>query len=260
MKQFVLLIALCGAVASAQDSSSGEDASSRVEPRFLVDAPTAGVLKKGQYEVGMRLFANGGMLGQVQVGMTNRFMFGISWGGERFVGTGSVDFNPLPGVDVRYRALEETFGGPAVTVGFSNQGFGRYIEKIDTVKVERYTQKSKGFFVVASKNYQFMGNLGFHGGVNWSITEKKDKDKDINLFVGADKSINEELSVVGEYDFGWNDNKDWVGHGRGYLNLGAKLNFNGQLQLEFMVRDVLNNSKEQGKFSREFRVSFVDTF
>ncbi len=244
----------------AQDTVADDATSGAVEQRYLVDVPTAGVLKKGQYEVGMRLFANGGLLGQVQVGMTNRFMFGISYGGEKFVGTGSVDFNPLPGVDVRYRVIEETYAGPAVTLGFSNQGFGRYVKEADSIKIERYVQKSRGFFVSASKNYQFMGTLGFHGGISWAVTEKKDKDNQPTLFFGVDKSLNEELSVVGEYDVGLNDNEDIIGHGRGYLNLGAKLNFGGKLLIEFMLKDVLDNSKEQGKFSREFRVSFTDAF
>jgi len=260
------LIIVCAALmvsgnwVSAQETVSDDATSPKIEQRFLVDVPTAGVLKKGQYEVGMRLFANGGLLGQVQVGMTNRFMFGISYGGEKFVGTGSVDFNPLPGVEARYRVVEETYAGPAVTLGFSNQGFGRFVKAIDSTKIDRYVQKSRGFFVAASKNYQFMGNLGFHGGLSWNVTEKKDKDNQPTMFVGVDKSLNEELSVVGEYDFGWNDNKDLIGHGRGYMNLGAKLNFGGKILIEFMLKDVLDNSKEQGNFSREFRVSFVDVF
>lgn len=244
----------------AQETVADDSKNVSVEQRFLADIPTAGVLKKGQYEIGMRLFANGGLLGQVQVGMTNRFMFGISYGGEKFVGTGSVDFNPLPGVDVRYRVIEETYAGPAVTLGFSNQGFGRFIKNADSTKIERYVQKSRGLFVSASKNYQFMGTLGFHGGISWAVTEKKDKDNQPTIFFGVDKSLNEELSVVGEYDFGLNDNKDIIGHGRGYLNLGAKLNFGGKILIEFMLKDVLDNSKEQGKFSREFRVSLVDAF
>ena len=256
MKRVILIVALMfGSQLFGQDSSTKIS-----EQRQLVDMPTAGVLKRGQYEVGMRVYANGGILGNVNVGLTDRFMFGISYGGEKFVGSGSVDFNPLPGVDVRYRVIDETIVGPAVTIGFNSQGFGRYNKRLDSVRVNRYTQKSRGLFAAASKNFEFLGTMGFHGGVNWAITEKKDKDNQLDFFVGADKSLNQELSVVGEYDVAWNDNKKIIGHNRGYLNLGAKLNFNQRFLVEFLLKDVLNNSREIGKFSREFRFTFIETF
>jgi len=246
---------IVGAPLVAQDSNTHV-----FEQRQLVDMPTAGVLKRGQYEVGMRVYANGGILANVNVGLTDRFMFGISWGGEKFVGSGSVDFNPLPGVDVRYRVIDESIPMPAITVGFSSQGYGRYNKTLDSTRINRYTQKSRGLFVSASKNFEFLGTMGLHGGLNWAITEKKDKDNQPDFFVGADKSLNKQLSVVGEYDVALNDNKKIIGHHRGYLNVGAKLNFSDQFLVEFLLKDILDNSKEIGKFSREFRFTFVQSF
>ncbi|NUM79393.1 hypothetical protein HUU42_01205 [bacterium] len=262
MKTIMILLALALYPLTMQAQDTTQDETKPREQRMLVELPTAGVLSKGEYEVGMRLFANGGVLANIGVGMTNRFMFGISYGGENFVGSGSVDFNPLPGVEVRYRLIDESLAMPAITIGFNSQGYGRYIKRAadSTDRINRYTQKSRGLFAVASKNYSFMGNLGFHGGINWAATEKKDKDNQPTFFVGLDKSLNDELSVVGEYDFAINDNKDIIGHGRGYLNLGAKLSFSGKVMVEFMLKDVLNNSKELGKFSREIRLTFNDAF
>jgi hypothetical protein len=236
----------------------------KTEFRQLVNTPTAGVLGRGQYEVGMRMFANGGVLANINVGMTSRFMIGISFGGENFIGSGKVTFNPQPGVDVRYRIIEESMAAPAVTIGFDNQGFGPYLKRVkatDTTAttVNRYAQKARGLFAAASKNYAFMGNIGFHGGFNWDLTEKKDKDTQLNFFAGVDKSINEELSIVGEYDRALNDNRNIVGHKRGYLNIGAKLNFH-KVFVEFLMTDLLNNSKEIGRYSRELKLSFVNSF
>lgn len=256
----VLMIMFVSLTARAQDSADEETSNILNTQKQLVDVPTAGVLGKGQYEVGIRAFANGGLLANINVGITDRFMIGISYGGEQFIGTGEIKFNPLPGVDVRYRMIDESFAMPAITVGFNSQGYGRFIRKIDTVRVNRYSQKSPGFFAVASKNYEFLGTIGFHGGFNWAVTEKKDKDNDPNFFVGLDKSINEELSAVAEYTLAFNDNKKLVGYKRGYMNAGVRMNFDQKILIEFFVRDLLNNSKDYGRYSRELRLSFTHSF
>lgn len=252
------------AVVLSADGFSQDVAGSSAQLRQLVNVPTAGVLGRGQYEVGMRLFDRGGVLANIEVGVSDRFQFGISYGGENFIGSGNIDFNPLPGVDARYRLIDESIPGPAVAVGFNNQGFGRFLQKVpgDTSgsEVDRYVQKSLGLFIVASKNYAFMGTIGIHGGMNWAVTEKKDKDNQPAFFVGVDKSLNPELSLVSEYILALNDNRDLIGHGRGYLNVGTKFNFNNQIMIDFMMTDVLNNSKQIGKFAREFRLSLVNQF
>jgi hypothetical protein len=260
-----LLIRPASARSQEIETKGGSESTvTKIEQRHLIDVPTAGVMGRGQYEVGMRLFDNGGVLAHINVGITDRFMIGIAYGGERIVGSGEINFNPLPGVDVRYRMIDETEVGPAVTVGFSSQGYGPFVKNIrtatDTTEVDRYTHKSRGLFAAASKNYRFLGNLGLHGGISWAAHEKKDKDNQPTVFVGMDKSINNELSVVGEYDLALNDDKDLIGHGRGYLNVGAKLNFSNEVLFELMVRDLLNNSKDFGKFAREVRLSIVRAF
>lgn len=257
MKKIILVLSAISIYAS---NLLPQDSTVKLEMRQLVNTPSAGMLGRGQYEVGMRLFANGGVLANVNVGMTKNFMIGISFGGEKFIGSGKVNFNPEPGVDVRYRIIEESVVGPAVTIGFDNQGFGPFLKRApDSTKVNRYAQKARGLFAAASKNYAFMGNIGFHGGVNWDLTEKKDKDNQLNFFAGVDKSINQELSLVAEYDLALNDNRNLIGHKRGYLNIGAKLNFS-RVNVEFLVTDLFNNSKDIAKYSREIKLSFVNVF
>ena len=51
-----------------------------------------------------------------------------------------------------------------------------------------------------SRNYNLLGDLGFHGGVNYSF-ETDDGDKDPSFWVGFDKSIIQALTVCCEYDF-----------------------------------------------------------
>ena len=115
-------------------------------------------------------------------------------------------------------------------------------------------------FAVASKNYSFAGQLGIHGGINWSVTEKKDKDNQPAFFIGIDKSINKELSGVWEYNLALNDNREIIGHHRGYMNIGAKFNFNNRVVIDFIMTDILNNSKNVGNYSRELRLSLMNVF
>lgn len=98
---------------------------------------------------------------------------------------------------------------------------------------------------MASKNFLFLGNLGLHGGVNYSL-ETDDDDTDPNLFLGIDKTIGDVVFVHGEYDFGWNDNDNWTEQtlqqnidilNRGYLNstLGIHLSETLSVQVSFLI-------------------------
>ena len=106
----------------------------------------------------------------------------------------------------------------------------------------------------------FLGTLGLHGGVNYSL-ERKDGDKDLNIFVGLDKTINSELALVAEYDFAINDdNRHSFGSGNGYLNAGIKWIFAGRLELNFIVKNLLKNRDYSPQISREIKITYVEIF
>ncbi len=226
-----------------------------VEPLDLIDMPTAGTLMRGSFRAQLRAYANGGLIGGLEVGLTDRFMFGISYGGTNIIGRGSVDWNPQVGATVRYRLIEEDYNLPALVLGYNSQGYGDYIDS-----TERYLNKSSGIFAAVSKNYEFLGNFGIHGGINYSF-EHKDGDKDINFFVGADKSLNPELSLLAEYDFAINDNDgNAIGNGKGYLNAAIRWIFAGRLQIDFILKNILNNSNKFSLISREIKITYVEIF
>ena len=188
-----------------------------VEPVQLIDFPTAGTLMRGSFNAHLRAYAEGGILGGVDVGLTDRFMIGLAYGGTNVIGMGPVNGNPQVGAHIRYRLIEEDLLFPAITIGYNSQGYGAYVDSL-----RRYQNKSNGAFAVASKSFRFLGLLGLHGGINYSF-EKDDGDKDLNFFIGIDKSINPELTIVAEYDFAINDNSaNAIGTGSGYLNAGLK--------------------------------------
>jgi hypothetical protein len=226
-----------------------------LEPLSLVDMPTAGTLMRGSFSTQLKVYPQGGILGKIDVGISDRFMFGISYGGTNVIGVGSIDWNPQIGTNVRYRLFEEDWTLPAILIGFDSQGSGAYVDS-----TKRYLEKSRGLFAVASKNFTFLGTLGLHGGVNYSF-ERKDGDKDLNIFVGFDKAINPELALVAEYDFAINDDTHHAfGSGKGYLNAGVKWIFAGRLELNFIVKNLLKNRDYSPQISREIKITYVEIF
>lgn len=237
------------------------------QPPFLINIPTAGSLERGSYATELRMMPDGGVLAGVDIGLTSQFMLGVSYGGSHIIGEDSIQWNPQPGVQVKYRLFDETMKFPAVALGFNSQGYHQYIERQD-----RYTLKSSGFYVALSKNYQFLGNLGLHAGINYSL-EDGDGDNDPNIFAGIDKDINREISIMVEYDAALNDNEtdtenageitQELGRGRGYLNAALRWTFAEKFHIEFDVNNLLKNRQSGDTVplpSRELKIVYIEYF
>ena len=188
----------------------------------LIDLPTAGTLPKGTAAVSLRVYTAGGLLGGLYGGISDRLMMGISFGGSNILGTGRINWNPRPEVLCKFLLLSESIILPAVSFGFESQGYGPYDDDLD-----RYQVKSRGFYGV----------------------------------LGADKSINEYLMVMFEYDFADNDDLSLPGRGRdrGYLNLGARVTFGG-FGIEFDLRNLLDNRTGSVSPSRELKILYTEGF
>lgn len=218
----------------------------------LVDMPAAKTLYRGEIMTELRIYSMGGLLASLLVGITDRFDIGLSYGGENIIGTGKVDMNPQAGVHVRYHIFEEQFLSPAAVIGFHSQGFGGYDSNL-----KRYGIKSRGFYGVVSKNTSFLGGLGLHVGVNYSL-ETQDHDKDINFFLGCHKWINPELVLLGEYDTAINDNSNnALGSGKGYLNVAIRWTVYQQFFIEFGLKNILENRENDVGSSREVKLIYM---
>jgi len=252
---FRLLCVMLVSVPVLGQSNSGTAAS--IEPTMIIDRPTAGMLHRGNYYLYSNFFEHGGVLFGVSVGLLDRFNFGISYGGTNILGKQKPEMNPYPGVNIRLRILEESSATPAVAIGFDWQGRGPYDDNF-----KRYLVKSPGFYAVASQNYAVAGNLSLHGGVNIS-TERGDGDKDLDAFVGAEKSLGQEISILAEYDFGLNDNSaDAFGRdrGRGYLNIGFRWSWGKGLVLGVDMKDILKNQGDISLGNRTIQIEYVGSF
>lgn len=235
MKKYLLIMMILSTLSFAQ-GSAGQAA--KYEYRSLIDLPTAGVLEKGFVGISMDLMPLGTVVSKIEVGVFDNFSFGISYGGSNILGSGSIKWYNLPGVNARVRVMDETNQYPALTLGFDSQGKGEFLKSTN-----RYTLKSPGFFLAAAKNFEFWGFLSVHGVINYSL-ERDDDDKDLNLGLGVEKTIGERISVLMEYDFAVNDNNAIsFGDGSGYLNFGARWTIGQGFTLGLNLRDLLDNKK-----------------
>jgi|YelNatPaOPRAMG01_1025707.scaffolds.fasta_scaffold04266_5 hypothetical protein len=251
LSSFLLLLLIStSSLAGEVTGSAGTGA--QVEPRYLVDMPTAGILKNGMVAMGVQFYEMSGMLVSLEAGAFNRLTFGLSYGGTNIIGSGTPDWNRYPGVNIRFRVLDETEASPAIAVGFDSQGKDRYLTDLN-----RYTFKSPGFFASASKYFTMLGYLGLHGGVNYSL-ENGDGNKNINFYVGADKSFGRDISLLFEYNFGINDNQgDSSKKGLGFINAGVRWSIGGGFTLEFDYKNILNLKKTTDGSLRVVRLEYV---
>ncbi len=241
-------------IASLFAQNTAGDASN-IEPRYIIDTPTAGVLKRGAFSFESNFFQDGGVMFGIYAGALDKLTFGVSYGGVGIIGKNSANMQKLPGVMVKYRLIEETESMPAIAFGFDSQGKETYIDNL-----ERFTIKSRGIFVAGSKNYSMLGFLSFHGGVNWSM-EKKDGDKDMDVFTGIEKSIGSELSFLAEYDFAFNDNGPGsLGRKNGYLNAGLRWSLASGLTLGFDLKNIAKNQNNVTFANRTLKVEYIRTF
>lgn len=228
-------------------------AAQRAELTRLVDSPTAGLVEKGKFGFELRLFHDGGLMGRLSAGALKRLTISVSYGGERIIGDRQVDWYPRLEPDVRYRLIEESETWPALVVGYETQGYGAYAD-------ERYQVKSKGIFVSLSKNYlSGLGQFGLHGGV--SLTREDGDDEGPSGWLGADKEINEDLILVGEYDLALDDDgEESLGTGEGYLNAGLRWAPAPQLTIGFYLKNLLGSGPGDPRVSRELSVLYAEEF
>ncbi len=226
------------------------------QPTDLVTCPTAGILPRGSFLVDAGIYRNGGLLLGMSVGVSGNLMFGISYGGSQIIGNQKVDWYKQPFVRFKYRIFEEKMSTPAIVLGFNSEGYGNYIEELN-----RYEQKAKGLYCVMSKNFNILGNLGLHGGINYNPLEKEDGDKDPSVFIGIDKDINSDIALFAEYDAAINDNdNEELNFGKGFLNAGLRFSLIDHFHFEFLFNDILINNKHVEHVNRELRINFIEYF
>lgn len=236
-----------------------------IPARWLIDCPTAGTLPRAHWSIATRMFPGGGAIAHCDIGLSGRFMMGISYGGEQVFSNDDPDWNPNLEFSVKFRVVDEARAVPGITVGFSSQGYGAHNDAMD-----RFTFKSRGFYAVASRSFYFyQWTMGGHGGINYSLENDIDQEEDLNFFVGLDATFRYNLALMLEWDAALNDDRstlpdgtryEFGGKGRGYLNASVKWLFTERLEIELLLKDLFVNRRESDTFTRELRITYVDHF
>ncbi|MFH1686986.1 MAG: hypothetical protein ABIE70_05625 [bacterium] len=278
MKRIVLLLSIVTLLLSPIIMGQPSDLSAQsslydVPPRWLIDMPTAGTLPRAYFDVGCRIYPAGGTIMSTDIGLSNRLMLGIAFGGEGVLSSVEPNWNPRIEFNVKLRIIDEQEYFPAVTLGFASQGSGRWNRDW-----QRYAFKSPGMYAVVSRSFYFYNwTSGWHVGMNYTMENKVDEEKDINFFGGWDATFKYNLALQAEYDAAINDNRSTIpssladttstgqsnlfaGKGRGYLNLGLKWLFTENLELELLLKDLLVNRRDSDTFTREIRITYIDRF
>ena len=249
-------------------------------PLNLVSIPTAGTLPRGSFTLESLIINNGGIVPKLSIGFTDNFAVGVSYGIQNLIGDTTPSINKTtPEVQIKYRIFDESEKMPALVYGLDTQGRGEFHKqdsilsisgKSDSTRtLNRYDQKAWGMYIVFSKNWNLMGNLGMHAGISKSLLENDDGDKDLNVFFGFDKELNRSFSLLVEYDAALNDNlteddygsinKITFGRGRGYLNAGVRWAISSNLMLEVNFNDI-NQNTEAEYTNREIKVMYSESF
>lgn len=231
-------------------------------PTNLVTIPTAGALVRGTFSSEMRVQKDGGLTVGLAVGITDRFMFGLSYGASYLIGDFKAIAYPRPEVILKYRLIDESTSMPGMSIGLDTQGYGTYN---DADSLKRYSIKAYGAYLALSKNWRTpFGNAGAHLGLNYNFTEQMDGDDDISGFVGLDVEINPELSLLAEWNAALNQNgmssKTLALDRGGYLNAAIRWTFVQHLHIELDFNNLLFDKDKVGYFNRELKVIYIEYF
>jgi len=222
------------------------------ELNTLIEIPTAGILQQGEAEITAKIYKDNGLLIGTKVGLFPRFMFGVNYGAEEIVGNENPQWHDRVEFNAKLRLMDESNQFPAIAIGYDSQGHGNYRNK-------RYDIKSKGVYLTTSKNFFLFGNIGVHGGINYSL-ETEDKDDEPNLFIGFDKTIGDMVVLLAEYDSGWNDNEADLIKGRGFFNASLDLHFTEALIIKISFYDLLLNHPDTQGCDRSITLIYNMTF
>lgn len=234
------------------------------KPLHVIDAPTASMLRGGDFCAGVRISQEGGMVATLSAGISNRVMFGTSFGGTHIIGNEQqIIWNNMPGVHVIYRIFDESMRLPAFVIGFDSQGAGPYhsdknvkqplVNEAKNDSLDRYDFKSRGFYCVVSKGYSSLINAGLHAGVSYSLEKGGETKRSPTIFMATNAHVSRDLAVLVEYDFAIHDSK-W--YSKGILNMGLRWAFGSNIFFDFDLQNLLGSKNDGPDVRRVVTLSY----
>lgn len=213
---------------------------------YYVDQPYPLPPGHGVFNVDLRFGPDGGILCYFNVGIWDRFGLGLSYGASNLIGYGDPEFYEQPGVQIRALAIDEGAYYPCLLFGFDNQGYGDY--------TDRYNIRSKGLYAQVAKSMG-LANITIVPclGLNYCF----ESDNEFDMFVGFLAQFGHSGAFLVDYSLNLNDPAD---QNKGYLNVGLRLLFYGEMFFEFSLRDLLGNNTGDQQLNRCIKLGFEQRF
>jgi hypothetical protein len=209
---------------------------------YYVHRPDARVMNHGSYGVGLHLAPGGGLLLGLSVGFFDRLQIGLSYGGGNIIGSGPIEWYPLPpGVEVKVVILDEYSFPLSLAIGFDSQ------EPVGSNLPESSKVNPAGIYLVAGKlipvgwvafdlalgaGYDLVAENAFH---LYAVS---------GLIIGEAFSITPELTVYPQRD------EDIVN-----LGLSFKWEIYEGTGAEFLLADILNGPATGWTRSVRFQIT-----
>lgn len=250
---FIILVIFANIFTVFGQGSAGSKPS--YENRRIVDMPHCGLIPLKTFAFDLTFIEQGTLYAGIDYSLFEFLSIGLSMSGTNLVGTGEIAFQKYPGLNIKGRLFKESLTMPAVAVGFSNQGFSNYFNGID-----RFEVLSPGFFVVASKSFNWdLGYLAAHLGVNYSV-ENDSEYQSPNVYIGAEQSFASMASVHVEYNMQLDEpSKEEVALYKkgGLLNVAFRVAISDGVTFELQFRDLFNTLKDRTTIERQLNFEIV---
>ncbi|MDQ1266096.1 MAG: hypothetical protein QG635_1248 [Bacteroidota bacterium] len=237
--------------AAAISGSAGSKAV--IETRRIVDMPTAGTAKKGDFSVYALFFGNAGLMLELSAAPAANLNLGISYSASEIISGNEPEFASLPGIHLKWRFIDETNNIPAILIGAQTQGIGSYDKSSN-----RYETFSPGIFLALSKAFTwFAGESAAHCGIGYTF-EQPDRDyKSPNYYFGIEQTLGAFMSINVEYNANLDDSDSKYISKKGLLSASLRCSLGGGVTVELQARDLLQHRAAPGGFQRFIAIEYV---
>ena len=154
----------------------------------IVDVPSASVLYARMFHLNVRAFRGGGIMMKATASFNNSLGIGLGVKANNVIGNGTVTFDDQPVAAVaKIKLITLPAYGISTAIGYDGLAYD--------------VTRQKGVYGVVTKDLGAAG-LVFrgHAGAGAVRFRNFNSKRDVNLFVGADAALSEEVFLGAEYD------------------------------------------------------------
>jgi hypothetical protein len=209
----------------------------------IIDTPTADVVDHYGYNVNFRFGKDGGLQTKTAFGVFPKLNLGFGLDGERVMGTGTSRMNK-PTINLKFQLFDGRKNLPLLAIGYDGQGY-EYKRGPD-----KYEQREKGTYIVATKESFFQGFL-LNGGIN---VYDFDESNATRGFAGFSYLYENLIGLMFEWD-SITQYKDR------HINYGAKYFISPPFSIDFVARNVrIDPAFPKRETERVLRLNYTGSF